>query len=66
MIEAEDEGEEDVPHLFVQATPMEELGRSCVAPSSFRKNKSPSRPHVDTNPHRVSTWVRLVVIPASF
>jgi hypothetical protein len=65
-IEAEDEGEEDVPHPFVQATLPEELGRNCAAPSSFRKKKSPSRPHVEVNPHRVSTWVRLAVIPASF
>jgi hypothetical protein len=66
MIEAEDEGEEDVPHPFVQATPPEELRRSRATPSSFGKKKSPSRPHVDVNPHLVSTWVRLAAIPASF
>jgi hypothetical protein len=56
-VEAEDEGEEHVPHPFVQATPPEELGRSRAAPSSIGKKKLPSRPHVDVNPHQISTWV---------
>jgi hypothetical protein len=66
MIEAEDEGEEDMPHPFMQATPLQELGRSRVVPASFGKKKSPSIPHVYANPHRVSAWVRLAAIPALF
>jgi hypothetical protein len=42
-IEAKDEGEEVVPHLYVPSTPSEELGRSHATPPSFGKKKPPPR-----------------------
>jgi hypothetical protein len=51
MIEVEDKGEKDMPHPFVQAMSLEELGRSHAAPPSFGKKKSPQQPHLDVNPY---------------
>jgi hypothetical protein len=43
MIEAEDEGEEVVPHPYVPSTSSEELRTSRATPSSFGNKKLPSR-----------------------
>jgi hypothetical protein len=42
-IEAKDEGEEVMLHLYVPSMPSEELGRSRTTPSSFGKKKPPPR-----------------------
>jgi hypothetical protein len=39
MLEAKDEGEEVVPHLYVSSMASEELGGSHATPSSFGKKK---------------------------
>jgi hypothetical protein len=43
MIEAEDKGEEVVPHPYVMSMLLEELRRSCTTTSSFGKKKPPPR-----------------------
>jgi hypothetical protein len=53
-LEAEDEGEEVVSHLYVPSTPPEELGRSCAMPSSFGKKPLP---HTTFIAARVATCI---------